>query len=168
MGRYLELLDEVNKFDGQNRIHIHLGADVSLKPLSVPKMASEQGGSMSLLLIARAKSKSQGLSRHPATKLSQKAPLEPKPQDPKGDVAISCSPKWPPAEPFCPLPRARRGSGQPLSTRPLHYLRARVQLASSGEQPAGTAGVGASPGHGHRQQLGSTFLPCNSQGHSQK
>lgn len=69
---------------------------------------------MSLLLIARAKSKSQGVSRHPATKLSQKAPLEPKPQDPKGDVAISCSLKWPPAEPFCPLPRAGRASGQPL------------------------------------------------------
>lgn len=76
---------------------------------------------MSLLLIVTAKSKSQGVSRHPETTLSQKAPLEPKPQDAKGDVAISRSPKWRPAEPFCPLPRTGEPAGSPFSTWPLHY-----------------------------------------------
>lgn len=69
---------------------------------------------MSLSLIARAKSKSWGGSRHPESKLSPKAPLEPKPQDPKGDAGISCRLKWPPAEALCPLPRSSSASGQPL------------------------------------------------------
>lgn len=149
-------------------MHVYLVADLSLKSLSVPKLASKKRGSVSPLLTLRARYISQGVSRHPATKLSQRAPLQPKSQDLNGDVPISYSLKWPPAEPPCPPRALGEAARSPFSTWLLYYLRTPMQLARHWRAASTDCRCECLSGARTPQQLGSTFLASISQGQSQK